>query len=66
MGWKKEINDLRKRLEFTQNNLAEKVDNVVKKEKLESTVQELYYNQTDPKYVQGKLTESENRSRRNI
>ena len=66
MGWKKEINDLRKRLEFTQGNLAEKVDNVVKKEKLYSNIQELYYNQTDPKYVQGKLTESENRSRRNI
>ena len=30
-GWKNEVNDLRKSLEFTQNNLEEKVDNVEKR-----------------------------------
>ena len=62
----KNVNDLRNSLEFTQNNLEEKVDNVEKRmEKLDSDIQEIYEYQIDPKYVQYKLTELEDRSRRN-
>ena len=65
-GLKNEVNDLRKSLEFTQNNLEEKVDNVEKRmEKLDSDIQEIYEYQIDPKYVHDKLTELEDRSRRN-
>ena len=65
-GLKNEVNDLRKSLEFTQNNLEEKVDNVEKiMEQLESDILEIYEYQVDPKYVQDKLTELEDRSRRN-
>ena len=63
---KNEVNDLRKSLEFTQNNLEEKVDNVEKQmEKLDSNIQETYEYQIDPKYVQDKITELEDRSRQN-
>ena len=42
-GLKNEVNYLRKSLEFTQNNLEEKVDNVKKRmEKLDSDIQEIY------------------------
>ena len=52
-----EIQDLRKSLEFTQNNLEDKVGNVAERmEKLEIDIQELYKYQIDPKYVQDKLT----------
>ena len=65
-GLKHEVNDLRKSLEFTQNNLEEKVDNVEERmEKLDSIIQEIYEYQIDPKYVQDKLTELEDRPRRN-
>ena len=65
-GLKNEVNDLRKSLEFTQNNLEEKVDNVEKRmEKLDSDIQEIYEYLIDPKYVRDKLTELEDRSRRN-
>ena len=65
-GLKNDVNDLRKSLEFTQSNLEEKVDNVEKRmEKLQSDTQEIYEYQIDPKYVQDKLTELEDRSRRN-
>ena len=65
---KNEINDLRKSLEFTQNNLEEKVDRVVKRrEKLDSDIQEIYKYEIDPKFVQDKLTELEDRScRKNL
>ena len=63
---KNEINDLRKSFEFTQNNLEEKVDRVVKRrEKLDSDIQEIYKYEIDPKYVQEKLTELEDRYCRN-
>ena len=65
-GLKHEVNDLRKSLEFTQKNLEEKVDNVEERmEKLDSIIQEIYEYQIDPKYVQDKLTELEDRPRRN-
>ena len=65
-GLKNEVSDLRKSLEFTQNNLEEKVDNVEKRiEKLESDIQETYEYQIDPKYVQDKLTDLEDKSREN-
>ena len=65
-GLKNEVNELRKSFEFTQNNLEGKVDNVQKRmEKLDSDIQEIYEYQIDPKYVQDKLTESEDRSCRN-
>ena len=61
---KNEINDLRKSLEFMQNNLEEKVDNVEKRmEKLDGDIREIYEYQIDPKYVQDKLTEFDDRSR---
>ena len=42
-GLKNEINDLRKNLQFTQNNLKEKTDNAGKRmEKLDSDIQEIY------------------------
>ena len=60
---KNEINDLRKSLDFMQNNLEEKVDNVEKRmEKLDGDIREIYEYQIDPKYVQDKLTEFEDRS----
>ena len=63
---KNETNDLRKSFEFTQNNLEEKVDRVVKRrEKLDSDIQEIYKYEIDPKYVQDKLTELEDRYCRN-
>ena len=63
---KNEINDLRKTFEFTQNNLEEKVDRVVKRrQKLDSDIQEIYKYEIDPKYVQDKLTELEDRYCRN-
>ena len=63
-GLKNEINDLKKILEFTQNDIEEKVDRVEKRmKKLDSDIQEIYENQTDPIYVQDKLTELEDRSR---
>ena len=65
-GLKNEINDLKKILEFTQNDIEEKVDRVEKRmKKLDSDIQEIYENQTDPIYVQDKLTELEDRSRQN-
>ena len=66
-GLKNEVNNLRKSLEFTQNNLEEKVDNVeIRMEKLDSDIQEIYEYQIDPKYLQDKQTELEDSSRRNI
>ena len=63
---KNEINVLRKSLEFTPNNFEEMVHNVEKRiEKLDSDIQEFYEYQIDPKYDQNKLTEIEDRSRRN-
>ena len=51
-GLKNKINDLRTTIEFTQNNLEEKVDNVEKRmEKLDSDIQEVFQYQIDPKYV---------------
>ena len=42
-GLKNEINDLRKNLQFTQNNLKEKTDNAGKRtEKLDSDIQEIH------------------------
>ena len=54
---KNEVSYLRKSLRFTQNKLEEKVGNVEKRmEKLDSDIQEICEYQTDPKYVQHKLT----------
>ena len=41
-GLQNEINFLRKNLEFTQNNLEGKVDNVEKMKKLDRDIQETY------------------------
>ena len=63
-GLKNEINDLKQSLEFTQNKLEEKVDSVEKRMgKKDSDIQEIYEYQIDPRYVQDKLTELEDRSR---
>ena len=63
-GLKNEINDLKQNLEFTQNKLEEKVDSVEKRMgKKDSDIQEIYEYQIDPRYVQDKLTELEDRSR---
>ena len=62
-GFKNESNDLRKSLEFMQNNLEGKVDKIEKRmEKLDSDIQEIHEYQIDLKYVQEKLTELEDRS----
>ena len=62
-GLQNEINDLRKILELTQNNLEKKVNSMEKRmEKLGTYIQEVYEYQIDSKYVQDKLTELEDRS----
>ena len=49
-GFKNESNDLRKSLEFMQNNLEGKVDKIEKRmEKLDSDIQEIHEYQIDLK-----------------
>ena len=73
MCLKNEVNELRKSMEFTQNNLVERVNNVVENMcKVKEDLKEIYEYQVDPDYVndsltdiRNKLTELEDRLRKN-
>ena len=73
MCLKNEVNELRKSMEFTQNNLAERVNNVEENMcKVKEDLKEIYEYQVDPDYVndsltdiRNKLTELEDRLRKN-
>ena len=70
---KNEVNELKKSMEFTQNDLEERVNNVEENMcKVKEDLKEIYEYQIDPDYVndsladiRNKLTELEDRSRRN-
>ena len=70
---KNEVNELKKSMEFTQNDLEERVNNVEENmSKVKEDLQEIYEYQIEPDYVndsltyiRNKLTELEDRSRRN-
>ena len=60
------MNDLKKSIEFTDNELEEKVQDIKEKaEHLDERIREIYEWQLDPEYVHNKLVELEDRSRRN-
>ena len=61
-----EVNELKKSIEFTEEVLEEKVQNMQRKvSSLEEKVDEIYDYQIDPDEVEKKLTDLEDRSRRN-
>ena len=70
---KNEVNELKKSTEFTQNDLEERVNKVEENMcKVKEDLEEIYEYQIDPDYVNysltdisNKLTELEDRSRRN-
>ena len=63
---KKEALDWRKSIEFTENRLEEKVSNVENKlVDIEQSTEEIYDYQIDPDYVEQKLINLEDKSRRN-
>ena len=70
---KNEVNELKKSTEFAQNDLEERVNNVEENMcKVKEDLEEIYEYQIDPDYVnysllgiRNKLTELEDRSRRN-
>ena len=73
MCLKNEVNELRKSMEFTQNNLVERVNNVEENMcKVKEDLKEIYEYQVDPDCVndsltdiRNKLTELEDRLRKN-
>ena len=57
---------MRKSIEFTENQLDEKVNNAENKlADIEHQIEEIYGNQIDPDYVEQQLIDLEDRSRRN-
>ena len=63
---KSEVNELKKSIEFTEDVLEEKVQNMQRKvSSSEEKVEEIYDYQIDPDKVGKKLTDLEDRSRRN-
>ena len=63
---KKEVLDLRKSIEFTENQLKGKVNNAEKKvADIEHRIEEIYDYQIDLDYIEQKLIDLEDRSRRN-
>ena len=63
---KKEQLDLRKSIEFTENQLEEKVSNAKNKlVDIEQRIEEIYYYQIDLDHVKQKLIDLDDRSRRN-
>ena len=70
---KNEVNELKKSMEFTQNDLEERVNNVEESIcKVKEDLKEIYESKIDPDYVNDSLTdirniltELEGRSRRN-
>ena len=71
-SWKNEVNELKKSLECTQNDLEGRVNNLEGNMcKVKEDLKEIYEYQIDPDYVNdsladiiNKLTELEDRSRR--
>ena len=63
---KSEVNELKKSIKFTEEVLKEKVQNMRRDvSSLEQNVEEIYDNEIDPGEVEEKLTDLEDRSRRN-
>ena len=57
---------MRKSIEFTENQVEEKVNNAEnKKADIEHRIEEIYDYQIDPEYVEQKLIDLEDTSRRN-
>ena len=57
---------MRKSIEFTENQLEEKVNNAENKQAdIEHRIEEIYDYQIDPEYVEQKLIDLEDTSRRN-
>ena len=62
---KTKLSDLNQSLEFTEDTLEEKVNDLKSEnEKLKTKMKELYEYQIDPEFVENKLVELEDRSRR--
>ena len=60
------VNELKKSIEFTEEILEEKAQNMQRKvSSLGEKVEEIYYYQIDPDEVEKKFTDFEDRSRRN-
>ena len=63
---KAEVSDLKDSLEFTENVIEKKVEKLeTELDNLEDKVQDIWDYQIDPDYIQHKLIELEDRSRRN-
>ena len=63
---KAEISDLKDIFEFTENVIEKKVEKLeTELDDLEGKVQEIWDYQKNPDYIQHKLVELKNRSRRN-
>ena len=63
---KSEVNELKKSIKFTEEVLEENVQNMQRKiSSLEDKVEEIYDYQIDPDKVEKKLTNLEDRSRKN-
>ena len=63
---KNEINDFKASLQFTENELKEKIQSLAKKhENICVKVEEVYDTQIDPEFVHDKLLDLEDRSKRN-
>ena len=63
---KSKVNELKKSIEFTEEVLKEKVQNMQRKvSSLEEKAEEIYDYQIDPGEVEKRLTDSEDRSRKN-
>ena len=57
---------MRKSIEFTENQVEEKVNNAENKQAdIEHRIEEIYDYQIDPEYVEQKLIDLEDTSRRN-
>ena len=63
---KAEVSDLKDSLEFTENVIEKKVEKLeTELDDLKDKVQEIWDYQINPDYIQHKLVELEDRSRRN-
>ena len=63
---KAEVSDLKDNLEFTENVIGKKVEKLeTELDDLEGKVHEIWDYQINPDYIQHKLVEVEDRSRRN-
>ena len=63
---KSEINDFKTSLQFTENELKDKIENLEKKhESICVKIDEVYDSQIDPEFVHNKLLDLEERSKIN-